>query len=440
MSKLVEIREQFGAAVTKLENLRTVESRTADQESEIDSLLAEVNDLGPKLMREQQIEDAAKRSSEFNQSAGRPSQRSGATPPMEERNAPKIDTRSLGKRFVDSDSITRYRKGDRGGYASFEAESFYHGPQVQHNSDTSPDELRTLIYGGALAADMVRPQLVSGFFRGDDLQSTIRDVLINGQTTSDAITFFRELVYTNAAAAVAEASVTGDTSGTKPESALTFEQATAPVVTIAHWIPITRQALDDTAQLQTYVEQRLLDGLRLQESDSILNGAGSPDLTGILQTGSVQALNEAYFSGAPVLDPGGVDEVFKRILRAKTLVRTVGRATASFVVLNPADSEVALSATNGIGNFYGAGPFSNGMAPTTMWGLRVVEDENITAGTALVGDGRMAAVWDRMQAQIFIGWIDKQFIRNMLTILAEERLALTVFRPQAFAIVTLGTV
>jgi HK97 family phage major capsid protein len=436
--KLVEYRERMGRAINRLDELQKLDTRSNEQESEIDSLLAEVNDLGPKMVREQQIEDTAKRTSEFASSAGRPSQRGIETPNARTPQQPMIDRRSIGKRFVEAEKVINYRKGDRGGYTSFDAESFYHGPQIQHNSDTSPDELRTLIYGGALAADMVRPQLVPGFFRGDDLQASVRDVLINGQTTSDAILFMRELLFTNAAAAVAEASATGDTSGTKPESALTFEQATAPVVTIAHWIPITRQALDDTAQLETYVNQRLIDGLKLAESDSILNGTGTPDLTGILQTGSVQALNEAYFGGAPVLDAGGLNENFNRILRAKTLIRTVGRARASFAVVNPADMEVFLSSTNTQGNYYGAGPFGGGSAVGQMWGLRVVEDENITAGTALVGDGRMAAVWDRMQAQIFVGWIDKQFIRNMLTILAEERLALTVFRPQAFAVVTLA--
>jgi HK97 family phage major capsid protein len=106
------------------------------------------------------------------------------------------------------------------------------------------------------------------------------------------------------------------------------------------------------------------------------------------------------------------------------------------VVLNPANMEVFLSSTDGMQQYLGAGPFS-GNAISNLWGLRVVEDENIAEGTALVGDGRMAAVWDRMQAQIFIDTIDDQFVRNMMTILAEERVALTVFRPAAFAEVTL---
>jgi HK97 family phage major capsid protein len=436
--KLVEYRERMSAGTSRLEELVKLDVRTDDHESEITRLLAEVNDLGPKIQREMEIDAAAKRSADYTSGGTRASQRGGSTPAPDARGTGP-DRRSIGKRFVESDAIKNYR-GERGSSASFDAGSFYHAPKLQHTADTTPEDLRAIIYSGGLAADMVRPEFVPGFFRGDDLQPGLRDVLINGQTTSDAITFFRELLFTNAAVGVAEASATGDTSGTKPESALTFEQATAPVVTIAHWIPITRQALDDAAQLQTYVEQRLLDGLKLAESDQLLNGTAAPDLVGILNTGSVQALNEAYFSGAPVIDPGGIDENFKRILRAKTLIRTVGRARASFAVVNPADNEVFLSATNGIGNFYGAGPFGNGAPAGQMWGLRVVEDENITAGTALVGDGRMAAVWDRMQAQIFLGYIDKQFIRNMLTILAEERLALTVFRPQAFAIVTLAAV
>ena len=69
--------------------------------------------------------------------------------------------------------------------------------------------------------------------------------------------------------------------------------------------------------------------------------------------------------------------------------------------------------------------------------MRIIEDENLAENTALVGDGRFAAVWDRMQAQVLADTIDNQFVRNMLTLLAEERLALTVFRPTAFAKVQL---
>src|SRR5690606_35097271 len=104
--------------------------------------------------------------------------------------------------------------------------------------------------------------------------------------------FFRETSFTNNAAAVAEATATDGTSGLKPESALAFEEATVAVKTIAHWIPITRQILQDAAQLQTYVEQRLLDGLRLAESDQLLNGDGTgANILGLTNQSGVQVLD-----------------------------------------------------------------------------------------------------------------------------------------------------
>jgi hypothetical protein len=50
----------------------------------------------------------------------------------------------------------------------------------------------------------------------------------------------------------------------------------------------------------------------------------------------------------------------------------------------------------------------------------------------------MAAIWDREDANILVDTINDQFVRNMLTILAELRAALTVFRPSAFVDVTLS--
>jgi HK97 family phage major capsid protein len=190
--------------------------------------------------------------------------------------------------------------------------------------------------------------------------------------------------------------------------------------------------------MRTYVEQRLLDGLRLVESDQLLNGDGTgANILGLTNQTGVQVLDAAAFTADPVADTGSANENFNRILRARVNIRSTGRARANFVVVNPADSETFLTATNTSGDYYGAGPFS-GNGTANLWGMRVVEDENQDAGVALVGDGRMAAVWDRMQAQILIDTINDQFVRNMLTILAEERLALTVFRPQAFALVTLA--
>jgi HK97 family phage major capsid protein len=445
MSRLADLRGRMNVVASEMSALAQKDERSADEESTLDTLLAEFNDLGPKIEREAAIDAAAKSAKSNGESRGRVAG-TLPTPGAEEREQAerKIDRRSLGQRFAESEQVADYNKFGGKRSNPFDAGSFYHrdAAVLTHHEDMSPQELRALIQTGDLPASYIQPQFVPGFFRGDDLQPGVRDVLINGTTTSDAIVYFRELLFTNNAAGVAQATATTGTTGLKPESAITFEQDTAPVVTIAHWIPITRQTLQDAAQLRTYVEQRLLDGLRLEESDQLLNGTGTADLDGILNTTGIQDLDDtgatgSYFFDNPVADAGSPNENFNRILRAKTLVRTVGRARASFAVVNPTDNEIFLTATNANQNYYGPGPFSGNGVPN-LWGLRVVEDENIAAGTVLVGDGRMAAVWDRMQAQILVDTINDQFIRNMLTLLAEERLALTVFRPAAFAVVALA--
>lgn len=436
MGNLKDMRGKLNALATEMSDLYKKEERSADEESRLDAVIAEFNDLGPQVQKEEARAATVAQAEAMNKPQGSASRSLGSAEAAVRGNEQERDYRSLGQKFAESTAVTGYRGKGRGD--AFEVGSFNARHQVSHIEGMGAEELRALVYTGAMPTGYIEPNRVPGIFGGVDMQGSLRDVLINGTTTSNSISFFRENVFTNNAAGVAEASATTGTTGLKPESGITFSPETAPVVTIAHWIPITRQTLEDANEIRTYVEQRLIQGLKLAESDQLLNGTGTADLTGILQTSGIQDLDNTattgYFAVNPVVDAGDPNENFNRILRAKTLVRTVGGAQANFVVLNPADLEEMLATTNASNNYYSAGPFG-GAALGSLWGLSVVEDGNIAAGTALVGDGRMAAVWDRMQAQVLIDTIDDQFVRNMMTLLAEERLALTVFRPKAFAAV-----
>lgn len=433
---LKELRAKYGKVADRLGELVAISERTAEQEDELDQVLKEFNDLGEQVVRAANIDEAVKRSAKLTESRGRIGSEEGITEDIVPGEN-KPDRRSLGQRFAESDELKDFVENGGKRSDKFDVGSFYHRHTMQHESGMTPEEVRAIIQTGTLPAEYIQPTIVPGIFRGTDLEGTVRDVLVNGTTNSDAITFFRELVFTNNAAAVAQATATTGATGLKPESAITFEQATAPVVTVAHWIPITRQTLADAAQMRTYVEQRLLDGLRLEESDQLLNGDGTgANMTGLLVQTGTQALDAAYFTANAVNDAGTDNENFNRLARAQRLIRTVGRARANFVVLNPINSETFRTSTDGNRQYFGAGPFS-AIGTPPLWGMRVVEDENIAANLALVGDGRMAAVWDREQANILVDTINDQFVRNMLTILAEERLALTTFRPAAFAKVTL---
>ena len=102
------------------------------------------------------------------------------------------------------------------------------------------------------------------------------------------------------------------------------------------------------------------------------------------------------------------------------------------VVINPEDWEAIELTKASDGQYIMANPMA--LAGPQLWGKRVVATNSIAEGTFLVGAFTMGAqVWDRMDAAVQISYEDgDNFKKNMATLLAEERLALTVYRPSAF--------
>lgn len=258
------------------------------------------------------------------------------------------------------------------------------------------------------------------------------DVITRGVTGSDTVEYVRVTGFTNSAAPVPEASTAGaipdpdteNTAGLKPESGLTLARVSETVKTIAHWIPATKRALSDAGQVRTLIDNFLRYGLAEELEDQIVNGDGSGEnFTGILNTANVQTQDWATQGDAPGL--------LVTARKAKTKVRTVGRALANAYAFHPNDAERLDLLTDTTGRFYFGGPGEDGVQ--RLWRLPVVESEAIPEGTGVVGDWRQAVLWDREQAGITVSDSHADFfVRNLVAILAELRAAFGVFRPQAF--------
>jgi HK97 family phage major capsid protein len=109
----------------------------------------------------------------------------------------------------------------------------------------------------------------------------------------------------------------------------------------------------------------------------------------------------------------------------------VGRVNPTALVLNPADAERIDLAKDGEDRYYYGGPQAIGQR--TIWGIPVVESETQTEGTGLLGDFSKAVLWDREQTTVTMTDSHADFfVRNLVAILAEERLAFGVTRPTAF--------
>lgn len=250
---------------------------------------------------------------------------------------------------------------------------------------------------------------------------TIRDLLPSNRTTSNLIQYTQEDTFTNTAAPQAGENVA------KAESALVFSLHNAPVQTLAHWIPASRQVLDDSVSLADYINSRLMFGLKLVEEDQLLNGNGTgQNLRGLVP--SAVAFNRVRAGDTDV----------DAIRRAKTQVAD-SFFDADSVILNPHDWEVIELVKESTGGYILSAPQTG--APPRLWGMDVVPTPAMPVGQFLCGAFRMAAsIWDRWDATIEVSREHQDFfIKNMVAILCEERLALTVFRPSALVYGALPT-
>ena len=237
------------------------------------------------------------------------------------------------------------------------------------------------------------------------------------------IEWVKENVFTNNAAFVAEATATTGTSGTKPESAFSFSVEHTHVKDLAHWIPVTNKMLRNKAAIRGMINQRLVFGLDAKLESEIVTGNGT-DLTGILAAGILtQAL--------------GSDSVQDAIYKALVKCRVTGLSNPNVILMHPNDwSEIRLARTLGVsgGDYLLGPPIMQG--PQVLWGTPVVLTASIAENTCLVGDMNQVTLFDRMRTVVRTGLIDAQFIRNMQTVLAECAVALVVWRPSAFCVIT----
>jgi len=305
-------------------------------------------------------------------------------------------------------------------------------PQSAKGLMSPPVQFKTLITGDSdtSAGAFVETDYTGIYEPLGRQELTIRDLISIRQTGSDLVEFVRQTAKITQAEVVPESNVTdyagstGEVEGLKPEAALGFEQVTAAVKTIAAWIPATKRALSDAAQIRGIIDQELRADLEEELEDQIINGTGTGnDFTGILNTSGI--LTQAWDT-----------DLLTTLRKAITTARTTGRVTPTAWLFNPEDWETIDLLTDENGQYYFGGPTRMGVKQ--VWGKPVVESETVDQGTGLLGDWKKAILWDREQASIQVSDSHKDFfIRNMVAFLAEMRAAFGLSRPSGFVEVDL---
>lgn len=271
---------------------------------------------------------------------------------------------------------------------------------------------------------LVPADRLGGIYTTPNRILTIRDVLPASTTNSNLVEFTREASFTNNAGPTVSGSPEAYENVTKPESAMTFSLQTAQVITLAHFIPASKQVLDDAASLQSHINGRLMYGLKLKEETQLLSGTGANhQLNGLITQAT------AYVNSS---SPNYTNEI--DIIRDAIRQAHVAEYRPDFLVLNPLDwFSIEIRKVGASDDRYVVGDPNAGLMGPRIWGLPVVVTNSISAGTFLMGSSMGCEIKDRQQAAVEMSMEDStNFQKNMVTIRAEERLTLVVYRTEAF--------
>jgi len=233
------------------------------------------------------------------------------------------------------------------------------------------------------------------------------DFFSNATISGNAITYFRQGAYEGTPAVTAQGAK-------KPQNSTSFTPTTLALSKIAAYIKETDEIIWDASFLASEVQNSLVHHLGVVEDTTIVTTV-------------------AGTSGILTVTLGTGESLADGIIGAIMKIKDASAYDASVVIMNPADFLAALKAKDGNNQYYGGGYFTGAYGtgaygvPTSIWGVPVFTNSNITAGTALVAAREAVKVWRKGGLDVKLyEQNEDDALYNRVTLLAEERLACAV--------------
>lgn len=326
------------------------------------------------------------------------------------------------------------------------------------------------------------PQFIPGVVEQRLYELTISDLFSSMPSTSPDMTYLVESTLNEQSAATAEGAV-------YPFSSNEFTRVYEQIGKVANAAQVTDELVRDAPYLFSFLQTRLIEGVQRQEEVQLLAGGGYPGVNGLLnrsssftigQSGITAGSNVAFpassttgagvksatissltygrlaeGSGASGSPASGLD-IALAIFSAIVDIQTSIFYTPSAIVMHPLDWKTIRLTTDNNGQFYGGSMFGTnygyganvpgangyvGGSTNMLWNIPVVQTPVMPQGNILVGYfGQEAAQVARreglsMQMTNFNG---TNFVDGEVTLRAEERLGLMVYRPAAFEMISVA--
>lgn len=203
-------------------------------------------------------------------------------------------------------------------------------------------------------------------------------------------------------------------SALKPKVIYTWKDATANKETTAGYVPVSKDTLKDYDELMAIIEHDLTLDLDEKVNSKYLTGSNSNGIVGVLNTVGIQSF---------ATHMGGL--YWEAIRHMRNELMKNARTVPTHVAMHP-DIKMAIDLYKDSQNRY--------QQLEGWWGMEPVED--FDCGGILVYDQFAARKRPIHGRSVEVGYVNDQFLRNELSLLAEETDCLQVIRPDAFIYAT----
>mgnify|MGYP005695203745 CR=1 FL=1 len=298
------------------------------------------------------------------------------------------------------------------------------------NSRSASFEIKADMTTGAdFTGEVIAADRVPGIKFNPSSPIHVRDMIPVGTTSSDSVRYVTESAYTDGAGATSEGSALG-------QSDFNLTASTANVELIGTYLRISKQMMDDTEQLTSYISARVPSKLLGAEDDQVLGGNGvAPNLHGLRNTATLWSNAKSGYAAGVITNPQNIDV----LVTAKNQVEKAN-FVPSHILLNPTDFNKILTTKDGDSRYIKDQVFQ-GLAPN-MFGIPVVTNTNMAEGEFILGDfGQACQLFVRQNAGVEMFEQDSDNVqKNFITVRVQERLAFATYLPDALCRGTFSTV
>lgn len=264
----------------------------------------------------------------------------------------------------------------------------------------------------------------------------IRDLFPKSSTRASVLWGTRETGWVNNArqvnqryAADGVSPATGadtDRWGNAPKSKITLTPVMFPIAGIKHSLDAHKHILDDEPRLKTFLNGRMIDGVKYAEDYDLLHSVGSGEqITGLFNTPGIQT-----YTGL------ATDKQSVQVRRAITKA-LLAEYDPNGLILSPTMWEGLELEEDGQGNFRIAVAVAIG-AEKRIWRLNTVETTAMSDDKFVLGNfGMGAQLHDRETVSVSVSTEHaNNYTEGIVTFLAEERVGFEVSRPESFVVGT----